>query len=311
MKRNLDFTEIQNASQPDLDHLLEEGRLVSWENFGQKLKAYYPNKKFPSISITGTECSLNCLHCNKHYLKNMHHITSPENLLQFANKLVKNHGSGFLLSGGYNEDSVVPLEPYLDVISQIKTKTNLKINVHPGLVDYNKAKALADAGIDTVSFDLITDDDVISKVIRNNKQGKDYIESFESMIKAGLEVIPHICLGLHFGDEKGNLDAIETALKHEISLIVFLSLIPTKGTAMENSKILNKDYLAKLILYTRFKKPNLEQSLGCMRVRHLDYEEVAIKAGINRIAVPKKKSLEFAVNKFELSIEQIETCCSI
>ncbi|MBK5112608.1 MAG: radical SAM protein [Candidatus Heimdallarchaeota archaeon] len=311
MKDSIKFAEIVNASHKELAQLLEKGRTLSQKHFGQTLKCYYPSNRFPSISITGSSCVLNCLHCNKHYLKNMHHITSPEDLEQFAINLEKKQGSGFLLSGGYNEDSIIPLDPYLEAISKIKSTTNLKINVHPGLVNFNQAKALAEAGVDAVSFDLITNDEVISKVIKNNKKGKDYIESFASMIKAGLHVVPHICLGLHFGDEKGNLDAIETALKFDIPLIVFLSLIPTKGTVMEKSKIIDNDYLSKLILYTRLKKPNLEQALGCMRVRQIDYERTAILAGINRVAVPKKKSLDFAVNKLGLSIKQMETCCSL
>lgn len=311
MKNNIEFAEITSASQKELDQLLEEGRTLSQKHFGQTLKFYFPNKKFPSISVTGSSCSLNCLHCNKHYLKNMHHITTPEDLEQFALKLEKKQGSGFLLSGGYNENSIVPLDPYLETVSRIKSETNLKINVHPGLVNFNQAKALADAGVDAVSFDLITNDEVITKVIMNNKKGKDYIESFKSLIKAGLHVVPHICLGLHFGDEKGNLEAIDTALKYDIPLIVFLSLIPTKGTLMEKSKIIDKEYLAKLILYARLKKPKLEQALGCMRVRQIDYDRAAVLAGINRIAVPKKHILDFAVNELGLSVERIETCCSI
>lgn len=311
MNKRINFAEVLNTSQNELDQLLEEGRSLSWKNFGRTLKVYYPSKKFPSISVTGASCALNCLHCNKHYLKNMHQINSSDDLVNFAIELEKNQGKGILLSGGYDEESIVPLEPYLEAISCIKTETNLKINIHPGLVSSKQAQALANAGVDAVSFDLITDDEVISKVIKNDKQGKDYIESFESLINAGLHVVPHICLGLHFGEEKGNLDALETALKYEIPLIVFLGLIPTKGTIMENSKIINKDFLTRLILYTRLRKPALEQSLGCMRVRQIDYEQAAILAGINRIAVPKKKSIDFAERKFGLVVEQIETCCSI
>ncbi len=311
MNNKISFAEVLNTSQNELDQLLEEGRSLSWNNFGRILKVYYPSKNFPSISVTGASCALNCLHCNKHYLKNMHQINSADELVNFAIKLEENKGKGILLSGGYDEESIVPLEPYLEAISRIKSKTNLKINVHPGLVSSKQAQALANAGVDAVSFDLITDDEVISEVIKNNKQGKDYIESFKSLVNAGLHVVPHICLGLHFGEEKGNLNALETALKYEIPLIAFLGLIPTKGTIMENSKIINKDFLTRLILYTRLRKPDLEQSLGCMRVRQIDYEQAAILAGINRIAVPKKKSINCAESKFGLEVEQIETCCSI
>jgi len=311
MTSKIKFTDILNASQNEFLQLQEESRALSQKYFGQLLKFFYPNRKFPAISITGTSCSLNCLHCNKHYLEKMENIMAPEELEKLAFKLARKGGTGFLLSGGYNEESIVPLEPYLDTISKIKSETNLKINVHPGLVSFRQAKDLADAGVDAVSFDLITNDEVITKVIRSNKQGKDYIESFKALIKAGLKVVPHVCLGLYFGDDKGNLEAIETVLVHDIPLIVFLTLIPTKGTLMEESETIGEDYFSKFIIYTRLNKPNLEQALGCMRVRYGLFEQKAIIAGINRIATPKRKTIDFAKNDLGLVIEQIETCCSI
>ncbi len=305
------FDDIKYASQKELEEYSIKGRLLSQKYFGKTLKVYYPSKKFPSISITGASCALNCLHCNKRYLKSMQHITTPKELELFALNLEKKHGRGFLLSGGYNEDSIVPLDPYLDTITKIKAETKLKINVHPGLVDLKQAKALAKSNVDVISFDLITHDEVISKVIKNNKKGNDYINSFESLIKAGLNVVPHICLGLYFGDEKGNIDAVETALKYDIPLIVFLGLIPTKGTPMEKITSINTDFLLKLILYTRLKKPKLEQALGCMRERVIELEQAAILGGINRIAVPKKELLDFATNNLGLTVKQVDSCCSI
>ena len=303
--------EIMNLSDDDLEQLSKEARKLSWTKFGNSIKIYYPNKFFPSISITGTECKQSCLYCDKHYLENMVSITEPKKLEEFAFKLEKNGGKGMLISGGYDEEARVPISPYLDSISKIKSKTNLKINLHCGLVNKDQAKAISEAKVDKISFDIITDDKVISELIRHGKKSDDYLQSYKELVNTGLEVIPHICIGLYYGTEKGNFDAINAALNFNPKLIVFLGLIPTKGTPMENSPILDSNLLSKMLIYTRLKAPLIEQSLGCMRVRLLEYEIAALNSGINRIAVPKSKTLDYIKEKLNLEIKKENQCCAI
>lgn len=301
---------ILNASKEKLTNLNKKACDLSWKYFGKKLKAYYPSSYFPSISITGTRCAQNCLYCNKHYLRNMIEADNPNKLWVLAKNLAKKGGKGMLISGGYDETSKIPITPFLKIIKKIVEELNLKINIHSGLVDQAEAKRLFKAGVHAVSFDLITDDVVIQEILQNDKTSNDYLRSFNYLIQSGLNVIPHICLGLYYGKERGNLEALKIALEAKIKLIVFLGLIPTKGTPMENSKTVEPSTLNKMLLLTRFTAPHIEQSLGCMRLRIDDYEKIAIEAGINRIAVPKKKSLELA-RKYEIKIEKIDSCCAI
>ncbi|HUU76714.1 MAG TPA: radical SAM protein [candidate division Zixibacteria bacterium] len=310
MKLKIDEKNIFNAASEKLDGYYHEARKLSWKYHGKQLKIYYPGKLFPSVSITGTSCAQNCLFCNKHYLEHMIHIADPETMKTFALKLAAKGGKGMLISGGYDEDSAIPLEPFLDVLSDIKNNTDLQLNVHTGLINKKQALAIKNAGIDVVSFDLVTDDEVIKEILQNNKRGKDYIDSFNALLQAGLKVIPHICLGLHYGTIKGNLEALKIALKANPELIVFLGLIPTKGTPMEDSATINPEILGKMLIYARLNNPQCEQSLGCMRVRLKEYEVKAIQAGINRIAVPKNNSLNLA-EKLGFEIKRVDSCCAL
>ncbi|MHA1211681.1 MAG: radical SAM protein [Candidatus Heimdallarchaeota archaeon] len=284
---------------------------LSWKYFEKQLIAYYPSTSFPSVSLTGTNCAQNCLYCNKHYLKHMHEANTPEKLKTFAYNLAAKGAKGILISGGYNEQATLPLEPFLETIKEIKAKTNLLINLHPGLVSEEEAQTIAKVGVDAISFDLVVDDNVIEQVLRNGFTGKDYLRSYSNLVTAGLRVVPHICLGLLYGKEDGNLAALEAAFNFNPKLIVFLGLIPTKNTPMESAKIIDPEFVARMLLYTRLEQPQIEQSLGCMRVRKIDYEHFALKAGINRIAVPKKRTLDFARKKYDLQIKELNSCCAM
>ncbi len=303
--------EILRLSDQDLTSLMKEARESSWHTFGKVLKVHYLGEKFPSISVTGNYCAQNCLYCNKHYLKSMKSITQPKNLVDFAKKLESKGGNGMLISGGYNEESQVPLGDFLNSIAEIKKETSLQINVHAGLVEKEQAKVLYEIGVDVVSFDLITDTDVINEILMNGKKGQDYIRSYKFLVDAGLKVVPHICLGLYYGSEKGNFEALKTVLEFNPETIVFLGLIPTKGTKMENVSTVKPEIMAKAMIYVRMNSPTIEQSLGCMRVRIPQYEEIAIRSGINRIAIPKTRTLEYAKNKFGLEIKRINSCCAL
>ncbi|HUT81328.1 MAG TPA: radical SAM protein [Candidatus Bathyarchaeia archaeon] len=305
---------IEELFETPIDQLEEffiKARMESWKIFGKKIKVYYPTSSFPSISITGENCSQNCLYCDKHYLKNMLALTTPEKLRSFAFNHAIKGGVGMLISGGYSDQAQLPFESFVEVLMEIKAKTDLILNLHPGLVTKSQAQILAEIGIDAISYDLVVDDQVISEVIKNGFTGKDYKNSFKYLLNAGLKVIPHICLGLYFGEKKGNLEAIEFALQQKTDLLVFLGLIPTKNTPMEKANIVNPEFLAKILLYTRLIQPNIEQSLGCMRERKGEYEINALKAGINRIAIPKKHTLEYAKKELQLEIEENNFCCSI
>ncbi|MFW9924730.1 MAG: radical SAM protein [Candidatus Thorarchaeota archaeon] len=311
MKKKIKWETIFNAQEEELKDFYSDARNESWKFFGRKLKVYYPSDNFPTISLTGIECSQNCLYCNKQYLKNMIQISNPEELINFSEKLEAKGGKGILLSGGYDINSITPLKSFTSAIKQIKTKTNLKINAHTGLIGIEQAKELHESGIDVISFDLVINNQVIKEILQSSKTGKEYIDSFQAIQKAGLNIVPHICLGLYYGTLEGNLEAITQAIKLNPELIVFLGLIPTKGTKMENSPVLRPELLGKIILFTRFLNPKIETSLGCMRVRLPEYEKLAVDAGINRIAVPKKNTIEYAQKEYKLLIERNDSCCAL
>ena len=311
-----EFKKFLELPFEQLEPFLQHASKITQENFRNNLKIYIPNKKFPAISITGNECALECAHCDKKYLKGMKPILNNEDLEEFLMNLSKKGGKGALLSGGCEPDGSVPLINYLDTVRKIKERTNLIINTHTGLLNEATAKKLAEAKVDIVSFDINIDNEVIKEIYHLEKGISDYESAVRLLKKYGLNIVPHICIGLYYGKLHKELESIKFIKEMGIdpSLIVLIALIPPK-----NSKILFKrprpEEIAKVIATIRFVFPQTEISLGCMRPRgdiKIDVEKYAIRAGITRLEIPSKSTIKWLkqVNP-EVNLKFFSACCAI
>ncbi|MBY9012522.1 MAG: radical SAM protein, partial [Candidatus Lokiarchaeota archaeon] len=204
-----DYNEILGLESRDLEPFLKLAYDLKKRNFGNLLKIYIPNKRFPAISITGSECSLHCEHCNKKYLDGMKPILNSNELKEYLMDLHNNDGIGVLISGGCLPDGSVPLLNYLDSIKEIKEKTSLIINVHAGLLNEETASKLAQVGVDIVSFDVNMDEDIIKDIYHLDKNLDDYKKAISYMQKYGINIVPHICIGLYYGKLHKELETIK------------------------------------------------------------------------------------------------------
>ncbi|RLF78376.1 radical SAM protein [Thermococci archaeon] len=272
----------------------------------RKLKIYIPGIKFPSISLTGTYCSLNCAHCGKHYLEGMRHVKKA-NLVDYCRSLEEQGYTGCLLSGGMDKRLKVPLDKYAEEIKQIKRETNLKINAHVGFISEEDLEWIK--YVDAVSLDFVGSDDVIKRVYKIDKKVEDYLRIVELLTGAGVKVAPHITIGLDFGKVWWEYDAIDMLLRYPIDVLVLDVLIPTKGTEMEHVKKPGVEESLKVVRYARAKFSG-ELSIGCMRPLgkwRLDFDRGAILLGVDRITNPPRKIIEWA--KEVRDVEILYECC--
>ncbi len=279
-------------------------------NRSENFYAYYPYPKFPSVSITGKACAMNCKHCGRQYLKHMVSCTTPDELYRKCLVFDEKGFKGVLVSGGYNSSGWVPLEGFIDILARIKHETNLAINVHCGLVPTALARDLGKAGIDVVSFDLIGADESIKEVIGIEKRVEDYERSLDALVESVSCVVPHITIGLHGGKLLGEERALEIASSRRISALVFLVLVPTAGTAFEKARPPAAEEAGKLISAARLKRPDIPIMLGCMRPRLLEYEIAALNAGVDGIVMPRQETLKGAKN-LGMIVQSVEGCCAV
>lgn len=278
------------------------------ELFGADIEFF--NEPFTPISLTGTQCSLKCKHCDSHYLQHMLDGSSGR-LYNEALFLARTGARGILLSGGSAADGSVPTYLHEENILKLKKDTNLKISAHTGIIDKAQAKILSNY-LDMALFDVIGDDETIHDILGLKALAKDYENTLEYLTCAGIPLAPHIIVGLYNGKLKGEFRALEMVRKFKPEVVVIVVFIPTKGTALGGMKPPKIEDVVKVITKARelFYVP---LSLSCVRpggqYRSL-LDMYAILSGINRIAVPSRKA--YAISR-ELGLDIIEIpkmCCS-
>ncbi|NVM55251.1 MAG: radical SAM protein [Candidatus Helarchaeota archaeon] len=304
---------LLNCNEEMFSELLSAAWKIRQKNFKPVLDCFFPGDNFPAISITGTQCALQCKHCNKHYLSLMIPAETPTKLWDACKKLDRDGKVGCLISGGYNEEAMLPFSKFLPTLKKIKQETNLILNVHTGLISEELAMQLGEIGIDIVSFDIVGDKQTIQEVYGLDKTPDNYLQSLKFLKKSKIPyIVPHVCIGLNQGVYSGEIRALNLIKSSDPYLIVLLGLIPTINTPMQDITP-NAQNIAKFIAITRLLFPNTPISLGCMRPGKKIRNQIdlyAIQAGINRIEIPTRKAIHYAT-KNGLQIQNHKSCCAV
>ncbi len=324
-KRAITMQEINVLLSRDINDLLNESWNIRNENFpsiltvstpGAKtyISDFHKNKRntFVNISITGTNCSLDCEHCKKSLLESMIPIASGDELKILGNRLVERGCEGILISGGAIPTGEVPLDNYFDALSYLKNK-GLKVLVHTGLASRETASRLQKAGVDQVLLDIIGDEETIKKVCHLKKRPSDFLNSLQVLIDNGLDVAPHIIIGLYFGQIVGEYYALEMVTQAKPNNIVLVALSPSAGTPMERVATPPPEEVGKIVAIARILNPKAHIALGCARPPGKEKESMeiyAVQAGITGIAYPADETIEYA-KSLGLEITFKDTCCSL
>ena len=301
------------------DEKLRKAREVSWRALGKNITFFLPGMfsccgvsgKYPALSITGSDCALQCEHCKATLLETMIKASTPEMLLEKCLRLAGKGNHGVLLSGGCDEKGQLPWERFIPAIRKIKEKTNLFLSIHCGLVDDQQARQLRDAGVDQALIDVIGDDETYQTIYHVAYGVSRIFDSLGSLQKAGLPVVPHVVCGIHFGRMKGEWRAVEMISRFDVEQMVIVSLMNTRRTPLWKVAPPRAEEVADIIAEAKLKMPAVPVSLGCARERgNLEMELLAIDAGINRMALPSVEAVKRA-EAYGLQIHYQKTCCSL
>ena len=293
--------------------LLEAAGRVRDSRLGRDLRFYYPLPRFPNASVTGARCALKCKHCGGRYLEGMSSVETPSKLKKLCAELEARGAVGILVSGGSDIHGRVPLKPFYDALRWVKENTGLIVNVHTGLLDGGQAEGIASTGVDIASVDLVGSDETIRRVYGLKATVEDYRRTLDALREADIpHIVPHICVGLDFGEIRGEAAALEMVQRFDPELVVILGLMPTPGTPMEAVDPPSAGDMARAVAAARLMCPEAGVAVGCMRPR-IDREraeELAIMAGADRVVLPSRSTVEKAERR-GFSVKHLDGCCSI
>jgi uncharacterized radical SAM superfamily protein len=313
--------DMETHLKTEHNQLLAQAWDLSRKHHGNTLSVHIPGMfivngrrgRYRAVSITGEKCHLNCEHCKGLLLRTMSHASSPESLLQRGREASERGDHGILVTGGCDSSGRLPWRQFVPAIKQLKTETNLIVTVHAGQVDAETARALKEAGVDQALVDVIGDDSTAREVYHLQDGISTIARTMESLSMAGLEIVPHILFGLHYGRVKGENQALEMLKNYDLKKYVVVVIMPFSGTPMAGIEPPRPSEVALFLAEARRQLPNLKASLGCARPRgkyRRELDVLAIAAGVNSLALPSDQALKEA-EKRKLEIIFSETCCSL
>lgn len=269
---------------------------------------------FPAFSITAGACALMCDHCQAKILEPMIPATSPEMLEQKVRDLiVLQNLQGFLLSGGSNRRNEIKYEKYYPVIERLKRDfPDLKIAIHSALLDEPRARMMESAGVDTAMMDVIGSQDTIRDVYHLDRPVEDFEATLAALCATSMEVVPHIVVGLHYGQILGEPNAFDIVSRHGIHSLVLVVIMPFYAKSGTFITPETRD-VGRIFLEARQRIPDRQVLLGCARPPGMHKritDAYAVMAGLDGIAFPADGAVAVA-DSIGRPAHQEHACCSI
>ena len=318
---------MKDLIEKPLKDLQSEAFRLRKAHFGNKLTfslpgtvSYHDNtlplqkNRFAAISVTGSHCDLRCGHCNGKLLESMVPAENPQTFLQVADRLRLNGAHGILVSGGADRNGAVPLKKFIPSIRELKERApEFKVIAHTGLIRREAAEELKEAGVDQILIDVIGDDDTIREVYHLNKRVEDYEETLWMLKEVGHRLAPHIIIGHHFGELRGERRALEMVTRVGVETIVLVIFKTLNAPEKNHFKAPKPEETSKISAMARILNPDIPIRLGCIRPAHpwkATMEKGFIDSGVNTIAYPLQGTIDYA-REMGLETKFIEMCCSL
>jgi uncharacterized radical SAM superfamily protein len=218
------------------------------------------------------------------------------------------------VSGGADRNGEVPLEKFILSIKILKQKDpQFRVIVHTGLLQRETAEKLREAGVDQILIDVIGDEDTIYEVYHLNKRVEDYEETLWMLKEMGHRLAPHIIIGHHFGEIRGEWRALEMVTRIAVETIVLVILKNLQFDGGDRFKVPKPEEISKISAIARILNPGIPIRMGCIRPSHpwkAAMERGAIDSGINTIAYPLQGTIDYA-KEIGLDTKFLEMCCSL
>ncbi len=320
---------LKQAYEPDMQKAMDRAFALRREHFPDEITFHAPglrryktaeytgqdHRSFVSISLTGAECALACDHCNMSILKSMTPLPRfGGSLFEMCSELARQGAGGVLISGGSNKKGRVPLLKHIPDLMRVRRELGMTIRIHPGIPDEETVAGLAEVGIDGAMMDIIGDNDTIRDVYHlADTTTEDYEQALALLDRYDVPSIPHIILGLHYGQMRGEHKALEIIARHHHHAVVLVILMPLSDAPMVHVTPPPVQDIMRFFAHARVTLPESPVMLGCARPAgqsKLQTDRAAVDAGFNGIAYPAEGIITYARQR-GLQTKQVNACCGV
>ena len=239
---------------------------------------------------------------------------TPAKLYQVMESLVNKGAAGMLLTGGSNLHNEIAYGPYFSILEEFKTRhPSFKIAMHTALVDAAQARRIAASGIDVAMLDIIGAQDTITQVYHLKRTVADFEASLAHLLAAGLRVVPHIVVGLHYGRLLGEWEALSLVQKHQPHGLVLVVVMPQYAAVRRPFVTPNPHEVGRFFREARRSLPHTPLYLGCARpagTTKAILDCYAVLAGIDAIAYPAEGCVALA-KQYYPQVNVQHSCCAM
>jgi uncharacterized radical SAM superfamily protein len=287
-----------NMTVVDTERRLARAWQVRQAHFPMEIEFDYPLNTV-AISLTGTECALDCAHCGGHYLQSMVPVWRVD----------AKGATSCLISGGCDRLGQVPVTAHLERIAALRPGRTM--NWHVGLIEEEDIRTIAPY-VDVISFDFVGDDETLREVYGLEVGVEEYVATYQ-LLRSYATVVPHITVGLRAGKLSGEYSALEMLAELGVEGLTFIVFIPTPGTRFAECDPPAPEEVAELLVEARLRFPDVPLHLGCLRP-HGVYRErldpLAVRAGVNVIVSPSRSAVALAQD-LGLAVDKTMECCAV
>lgn len=267
-----------------------------------------------ATSVTGRECGLQCLHCGGCLLKGTYPAETPQALWDLAVRLKPRGLRGMLITGGCNDEGIVPLVPFCSTLARLKSEMGLRTTVHSKLIDRPTADALCQSDADAVLLDVVGSLDMLRRVYRLVDKTLDDIRRGLDLLEGrNLPMSPHVVLSNLAGADGEGDRALALLEGRRLHSLVIVLLMPLPGCDVGPTVAWDVAALRRLFGRARAMFPATPLSLGCARPlgrlqKRID--AIAVESDFDGIAYPSEGTVAHA-RQLGHPVRFSEFCCSL
>jgi len=233
------------------------------------------------------KCSEDCKFCSQSGYYNTgveeYSLLNYKDILKRAKEMEEKgvHRFSLVTSGrgvkGEEFDKVV------DIYRRLHKDTNLSLCASLGIIDYEQAKKLKEAGVKMYHHNVETSKDNYKNICTTHTY-EDRIETIKNVQKSGMDLCVGGILGLDESKEQRLKMAFEIR-ELNIKSIPLNILNPIKNTPMENCKKLEPLEMLKAMAVYRFVNPSAYIRYAGGRMSLKGYEKIGFNGGVNSALV--------------------------